>query len=164
MKEEISDQRVEEFLDSLWHPEPSLAQRVVAAYFIRTHDKVIEDFIRRRVALSGAAYSTVVWAKKTKKLLRKYRKGPRGYAYNPSLGTLETLYATPRTFRLSGGHRASLTIPSRNPSAVVAGYVVAACCILFLLWMGYVLKNALEEAGEFLARPIPKIFTELRPE
>lgn len=161
MKERVDDERVEEFLDSLWQPRPSLAQRVVAAYFIRAHGEAIDAFIDRRIGLSGASYSTVVWARKTRKLLKKARKGPRGYAYNPSLGTLETLYADrPKTFRLSGEHRQSLTLASRKPAVVTTGYVMASLCILALLVMGYVVKKTLEEAGEHWIEPLETLLAE----
>ena len=161
MKERVDDERIEEFLDSLWQPRPSLAQRAVAAYFVRTHGEAIEAFINRRIELSGANYSTVIWAKKTRKLLKKAQKGPRGYAYNPGRGTLETLYAArPKTFRLSGQHHHSLTLPSRQPAVVWTGYVMASLCIVVLLWMGYVAKRTLEEAGEHWIEPIENLLAE----
>jgi hypothetical protein len=145
MQRSVHEERVEEFLDGLWHGERSLAQRVAAAYFIRVHGDAIEEFINRRISLSGANYSTVRWARKTRKLVARFRGGPRGYAYNPGLGTLETLHPSSRSFRLSGRHHESFTLPSRRPAVALAGYLVAALCLAAVLWLGFFLKGALEE-------------------
>jgi hypothetical protein len=160
MKEIVDDAKIETFLGSLWHPKTSLGQRVFAAYFIRAHGEAIDQFISNKIALSGANYSTVLWAKKTKRLLKKFQKGPRGYAYNPGMGTLETLYPEARSFRLSGGHHESLTLSSRRPAVVITGYVMACLAILVLLWMGYTVKKALEEAGEYWIGPYQSVLAE----
>lgn len=161
MKEPIDAQRVSAFLDGLWQASPSLAQRVVAAYFIRTYRGEIESYIEQQITTSGSRLSTIVWARKTRKLLAKYRKGVPGHAYNPRYGTLENLYL-PRIqpFRLTGHPRHSLTFPSHHPAVAVAGYVAAAGCIAGILWLGWRLKLALDAAGEDWMLPVLRLLEE----
>ena len=145
----IEPHKVERFLSDLFQADGSIAMRAYSAYFIKTHREDIEKYIEGRVAISGANYSTVTWAKKVKKLLKKYRTRPRGYAYDPHRGTLESLYSQPlRSFRLSPTPRRSLTLAYRHQLARLAGYLASCALIVVVLWLGFYAKQAIEDFGE----------------
>lgn len=114
MKEPIDKDKVDAFVSSLWNAEHSLAHRVYAAYFIRTYSDEIKNYIDTRYSQSGANLDTVTWAKKTRQLLARYKKGPNGYAYNPTNGSLESLYAEPFTGHSKHSHHSHLIHPARS--------------------------------------------------
>ena len=149
MKEPTNNEKLSSFLSTLWHADRTLAHRAYAAYFITTYDAELQRHIEQRVSESGANLETQRWAKKTQALLAKYEKAPKGYAYNPKNGSLETLYAAPpRTLRLSGRAKSSLTFDSPRTLVRLAGYLMAIAGAIITLTLGYFAMRAINELGE----------------
>ena len=149
MPDRVEDPRLEEFLTDLMHAENSVSSRAHTAHFIKTHRKELENYIDRKVSLSGANYATVRWAKKIRKTIERREKGPAGYVYDAKSSGLHTLYkGPPQSFRLTHEHSNSLTFASRRRFARLIGYIAIFLCIAATFWLGYVMKKAIEEFGD----------------
>ncbi len=144
----VDNEILERFLSDLFRADDTVAVRAYSAYFIKEFRDELEAFIDKKVAASGANYEMVKWAESARKRLLKYEQGPAGYIYNPDKGCLELLYTEPtKSFRLFPAIDESLTLANGQRFTRLAGYIISCIIAGVVLWMGLVIKQALEEFG-----------------
>lgn len=124
MPKEPSSTAIEEFLSGL--PEcKSRGERAAAAYFIKTNNDALRDYVahKRRQGRDDLA-------KHYDALLEQYSRAPEGVCYSESLYSI-------RSFRPSRNRSHSLTFATEHKTARIVGWLLAALLAGITLYTGY---------------------------
>ncbi len=154
----MADDDIERFVTSLWHggaDDNSLARRAYAAYFIKANRAAIEQYIDSRIATSGASYGTFRWAKKTRRILRQWEQGPKGYHFDPRTGSLVGAYqgAPYKSFHIYRAKGQSLEHSRSFRLIRIAGILFVLFilgCLGYMGWQLYLVAGGLFKAWALL--------------
>lgn len=135
--EPVPFSELEDFLTRLeFSEDKSNTRRAYVATYLKTHEKDIEEAVRRineDISLGGHTR-----ARKLKKLIEESRESPAGYDFDLKTATL-------RSFRPAPRNTPSFTLPAEYPLVKRAGYIFAAGMIAGIIWSGIKIKGVFED-------------------